>query len=117
MIGIGDRNWKRELASLKESAPSLTALTLAVFVPVLFIARTLDRELMMIAFSVMFFLGATLAAVTAWFINSKRNSQSLSLWDVAGGFVITGCAASVMAEPEHAAQLFEHLFERRSESR
>jgi hypothetical protein len=38
------------------------------------------------------------------------------LWDVAGGLVLTGCAASVFGEPENAALLFEHLFERQPES-
>ncbi|MBN8967705.1 MAG: hypothetical protein J0G95_04495 [Rhizobiales bacterium] len=94
----------------------LSSLTLAVIVPVLLIAQTLDPELAMIAFSLMFFVGALLAAGAAWLIRNKRHSQNLSLWDIAGGLVITGCAASVLAEPDQAAQLFEHLFERRSTS-
>jgi hypothetical protein len=28
--------------------------------------------------------------------------------------VLTGCAASVLGEPENVALLFEHLFERRT---
>ena len=61
----------------------------------------------------MFFLSASLAAAIAWFVGSRHNSRNLSLWDVAGGFAITGIAASVLADPEHAVELFEHLFEYR----
>ncbi len=109
-------SWKDRFVRETQSVAILSSLSLAVIVPVLLIAQTLDPELVMIAFSLMFFLGALLAAVAAWLIRSKRNSQNLSLWDVAGGLVITGCAASVLAEPDQAVQLFEHLFERRSTS-
>ncbi len=110
----GYDGWKDRFVQETQSVGILSSLTLAVIVPALLIVRTLDPELVMIAFSLMFFLGATLMAATAWLIRSKRNPQNLSLWDVAGGLVITGCAASVLAEPDQAAQLFEHLFERQS---
>lgn len=112
----GQDGWKDRFVRETQSVAILSSLTLAVIVPVLLIAQMLDPELVMIAFSLMFFLGALLAAATAWLIRSKRTPQNLSLWDVAGGLVITGCAASVLAEPDQAVQLFEHLFERRSTS-
>ena len=56
---------------------------------------------------------SALAAIMALSARARRNTENLNLWDVAGGLVITGCAASVMGEPEQVAQLFEHLFERR----
>lgn len=112
----GHDSWKDRFIRVTQSVAILSSLSLAVIVPALLIAHTLEPELMMIAFSLMFFLAATLAAATAWLIRSRRNPQNLSLWDVAGGLVITGCAASVLAEPDQAVQLFEHLFERRSTS-
>lgn len=112
----GRDSWRDRFVRETQSVAILSSLTLAVIVPVLLIAQTLDPELAMIAFSLMFFVGALLAAGAAWLIRNKRHSQNLSLWDIAGGLVITGCAASVLAEPDQAAQLFEHLFERRSTS-
>jgi len=91
---------------------SLIALTLAVAVPAFFIVQTVEAHLVLAALSVLFFGTAALAAIMAFSVRSKKNTETLNLWDVAGGLVITGCAASVMGEPEQVAQLFEHLFER-----
>lgn len=94
---------------------SLVALTLVVAIPAFFIIDSLESHLVLPALSVLFFGTAALAGVMAFSVRTKKNTENLNLWDVAGGLVITGCAASVMGEPEQVAQLFEHLFERRSE--
>lgn len=93
---------------------TLIALTFAVAVPAFFIVHALEPHLVLPALSVLFFGIAALAAIMAFSVKSKKNTENLNLWDVAGGLVITGCAASVMGEPEQVAQLFEHLFERRN---
>jgi hypothetical protein len=93
---------------------ALTALSIAVAVPAAFILYALEPHLVLPAFSVLLFSVAALAAVIAFSIKTRKNTENLNLWDVAGGLVITGCAASVMGEPEQVAQLFEHLFERQS---
>lgn len=105
--------WKRKLAELKRPIATLTTLTVAMTVLVLLVVRMIGSELTMMALSLMFFVSALLAATIAWFIKSRHNSRSLSLWDVAGAFVIIGISASVLADPEHAVELFEHLFEHR----
>jgi len=96
---------------------TLIALSLAVIVPALFIVSALEPHLVLPALSVAFFGAAALAAIMALSIRARKNTESLNLWDVAGGLVITGCAASVMGEPEQVAQLFEHLFEDRNQDR
>jgi hypothetical protein len=106
--------WKHRFAVLRRPVATLTAFTLALIVLVLLIVRMLGSELTMMALSLMFFLSALLVATIAWLVRSRRNSRNLSLWDVAGAFVIIGISASVLADPEHAVELFEHLFERRS---
>jgi len=113
MIASIEGRWKHRFAELKQPVATLTALTLVLAVPVLLIVRMIGSELTMMALSLMFFLSASLAAAIAWFVGSRHNSRNLSLWDVAGGFAITGIAASVLADPEHAVELFEHLFEYR----
>ncbi len=105
--------WKRKLAELKRPIATLTTLTVAMTVLVLLAVRMLGSELTMMALSLMFFASALLVATIAWFLKSRRNSRNLSLWDVAGAFVIIGISASVLADPEHAVELFEHLFEHR----
>lgn len=115
MIASIDRRgeWKRRFAELRRPVATLTTLTVALTVLVLLVVRMVGSELTMMALSLMFFVSALLVATIAWFVRSRHNSRSLSLWDVAGAFVIIGISASVLADPEHAVELFEHLFERR----
>lgn len=94
---------------------TLIALSLAVTAPALSIVYALESHLVLPALSVVFFGTAALAAIMALSIKARKNTETLNLWDVAGGLVITGCAASVMGEPEQVAQLFEHLFEDRNQ--
>ena len=93
---------------------TLIALSFAVALPAFFIVYSLEQHLVLPALSVLFFGTAALAAIMAFSIKAKKNTETLNLWDIAGGLVITGCAASVMGEQEQVAQLFEHLFERRA---
>lgn len=102
--------WKRKLAELKRPLATLTTLTVALTVLALLIVRMIGSELTMMALSLMFFVSALLVATIAWFVKSRHNSRNLSLWDVAGAFAIIGISASVLADPEHAVELFEHLF-------
>ncbi|WP_245258153.1 hypothetical protein [Afipia sp. 1NLS2] len=115
MIASIDRRgeWKRRFAELRRPVATLTTLTVALTMLVLLVVRMVGSELTMMALSLMFFVSALLVATIAWFVRSRHNSRSLSLWDVAGAFVIIGISASVLADPEHAVELFEHLFERR----
>lgn len=115
MIASIDRcgEWKRRFAELRRPVATLTTLTVALTMLVLLVVRMVGSELTMMALSLMFFVSALLVATIAWFVRSRHNSRSLSLWDVAGAFVIIGISASVLADPEHAVELFEHLFERR----
>lgn len=98
---------------LGSSAGTLAVLSIALAAPAVFVVYKLEPHLVLPAFSVLFFLAAALAAIMAFSIKTQKNTENLNLWDVAGGLVITGCAASVMGEPEQVAQLFEHLFEGR----
>lgn len=93
------------------SSGTLVALSIALAAPAVFIVYALEPHLVLPALSVLLFSAAALAVVIALWIRTGKNTENVNLWDVAGGLVITGCAASVMGEPEQVAQLFEHLFE------
>lgn len=97
-----------------ESSGLLTLLSVALAVPAALIVYWLEVELILPAFSVLLFSGAAVAVVLACSVRTETDPEKLTLWDVAGGLVLTGCAASVLGEPEQVTQLFEHLFERRS---
>jgi hypothetical protein len=102
---------------LRKTSPSsglLWLVSLGVGVPAILIVLALEPDLVLAALSLLLFGGAAIAAGLALAVHAERRTQDLNLWDVAGGLVLTGCAASVFGEPENVALLFEHLFERRA---
>ncbi|HEY0219095.1 MAG TPA: hypothetical protein VGC26_04910 [Afipia sp.] len=90
------------------------ALTLGLAVPTGLIVRALEPDLVLPALTVLLFSGAALAVLLAVSVKAARNLKDLTMWDIAGGLAITGCAASLLSEPDQVTLLFEHLFERRS---
>jgi len=63
------------------------------------------------AFSMLLFAEAAIAAIVARSIHVHRNSQNVTLWDIAGAFTMMGCAAAIFSEPDQAAQFFEQPVE------
>jgi multisubunit Na+/H+ antiporter MnhB subunit len=101
----------------KMPAPSsglLWLTSIGVGAPAVLIVLALDPDLAFTALSVLLFAGAAIAALLAFGFRTEWTTPNPNLWDVAGGLVLTGCAASFFGEPENAALLFEHLFERRA---
>jgi multisubunit Na+/H+ antiporter MnhB subunit len=101
----------------KMPAPSsglLWVMSIGVGAPAVLIVLVLDPDLAFTALSVLLFAGAAIAALLAFGFRTEWTTPNPNLWDVAGGLVLTGCAASFFGEPENAALLFEHLFERRA---
>lgn len=96
------------------SAFALAALTFVFAVPAGLIVRALEPDLVLPALAVLLFCGAGLTVLLAVSVKSVRNLKDLTMWDIAGGLAITGCAASVLSEPDQVTLLFEHLFERGS---
>ena len=92
----------------------LWLMSIGVGLPAALIVLTLDSGLALTALSVLLFAAAAIAALLAFGFRTGRTTPRPNLWDVAGGLVLTGCAASFFGEPENAALLFEHLFERRA---
>ena len=108
------KNWIDEVFRPPRSALVLAALTLIVAAPAILIVRGLEPDMVLPAFSVLLFSGAALAVLVSLTARAARNLKDLTLWDIAGGLMMTGCAASVLSEPDQVTLLFEHLFERRS---
>lgn len=100
------------ISSGRKSLGGFTALSVAVAASAVLLFYVVEPHLVLPALSALLFVAAALLAIAALSAKTRKNTESINLWDVAGGLVITGCAASVLGEPEHAAQLFEHLFER-----
>ncbi|HEY0235141.1 MAG TPA: hypothetical protein VGC86_08830 [Afipia sp.] len=95
-----------------QSVFALAALTVVFAVPAGLIVRALEPDLVLPALALLLFCGAALTVLLAASVKSARNPKELTMWDIAGGLAITGCAASVLSEPDQVTLLFEHLFER-----
>ena len=101
---------KRNVPSL-ESFGMLALLSVLVAAPAFLMIRLLERGFVLPAFSILLFSDAAIAAIVARAIHTPRNSQNVTLWDIAGAFTMMGCAAAIFSEPDQVVRLFEQLFE------
>ncbi|MFK4383674.1 hypothetical protein [Bradyrhizobium sp. USDA 223] len=65
----------------------------------------LEPELVLPAFSVLLFIEAAFAVLAARLMRSANSADDITLWDLAGGFTLIGCAAAVLGEPNQVALL------------
>lgn len=85
----------------------LTLFSLLTALPAVLAFHLLEPELVLPAFSALLFVEAAFAAIAARLIHSPFNADDLTLWDLAGGFTLIGCAAVVFGEPDQAVLFLE----------
>ena len=73
--------------------------------------RVLEPGLVLPAFSIFLFAEAAIAAIVASSIHAHKNSDNLTVWDIAGAFTMMGCASAIFSEPDQVAQFFEQPVE------
>ncbi|WP_027551702.1 hypothetical protein [Bradyrhizobium sp. Cp5.3] len=81
----------------------LTLFSLLTALPAVIALHMLEPELVLPAFSILLFAEAAFAAIAARLIGVPDDPEDITLWDVAGGFTLIGCAAAVFGEPDQAA--------------
>ena len=81
----------------------LTLFGLLTALPAVLSLHLLEPELVLPAFSVLLFIEAGFAVLAARLIHLPDNADNITLWDLAGGFTLIGCAAAVFGEPDQAA--------------
>ena len=81
----------------------LTLFSLLTALPAVLALHLLDPELVLPAFSLALFAEAAFAVIAARLVHLPDNAEGLTLWDLAGGFTLIGCAAAVFGEPDQAA--------------
>ena len=111
LIASNARWIKRNVPSL-ESIGIVMLLSVLIVVPAFLMIRLLEPGFVLPAFSILLFSDAAIAAILAQSIHVHRNSENVTLWDIAGAFTMMGCAAAIFSEPDQAAQLLEQLVER-----
>lgn len=81
----------------------LTLFSLLTALPAMLALHLLEPALVLPAFSVLLFIEAAFAVLAARLIHCSDSADDITLWDVAGGFTLIGCAAAVLGEPDQAA--------------
>src|SRR5260370_33560248 len=101
---------KRNVPSLK-SFGILALLSVLIAAPAFLMIRLLEPGFVLPAFSILLFSEAAIAAIVASAMRIRRNSENVTLWDIAGAFTMMGCAAAIFSEPDQVVRFFEQLVE------
>ena len=94
------------LAALLQPHVRLAGLALLAAAPILLVASLVPRALVLPSLSLVAIAAAALAALAAWSFGARRHANTVTLWDIAGAFVLIGCAAAMLSEPENILQTF-----------
>src|SRR5206468_1519253 len=81
----------------------VTLFSLLTALPAVLALHLLEPELVLPAFSILLFAEATFAVIAAHLLRVPDKAQDITLWDLAGGFTLIGCAAAMFGEPDQAA--------------
>ena len=107
-------SWMKRNAPSRESFGILALLSVLIAAPAFQMIRLLEPGLVLPALSILLFSEAAIAAIVASSSHVHRNSDNLTVWDIAGAFTMMGCAAAIFSEPDQVAQFFEHPVEQRA---
>jgi hypothetical protein len=83
---VAPYNWITRKAPSLEPFGILALLSVLIAVPAFLMIRVLEPELVLPAFSILLFAEAAIAAIVARSIHVHRNSDNLTVWDIAGAF-------------------------------
>ncbi|WP_249140760.1 hypothetical protein [Bradyrhizobium liaoningense] len=95
----------------------LILFSLLTALPAVLSVHLLEPELVLPAFSILLFIEAGFAVIAARLIHLPDTADGITLWDLAGGFTLIGCAAAVFGEPDQAALFLTEQGDPRSASR
>lgn len=101
---------ERGLAALPPHL-ALSVLVLLAAAPIVLIAALVPRVAVLPALSLAAIAIAMIAGAVAWWRQASRHTANVTLWDVAGAFMLIGCAAAMMSQPENLLQVFGHTQE------
>ncbi|MEK9284103.1 MULTISPECIES: hypothetical protein [unclassified Bradyrhizobium] len=85
----------------------LMLFSLLTALPAVLALHLLEPELVLPAFSIVLFVEAAFAVIAARLMRAPDNAEGITLWDFAGGFILIGCAAAMLGEPDQAALFLE----------
>lgn len=75
-------------------------------IPLLAVTFLVPAPVVMPGIAAASIMSAAFAALTAWSFGQERDSDMLTMWDVAGAFALIACSAGIFSDP---ARLVETL--------
>lgn len=102
------RSWPQGITAALAPHLRLAGLALFAAAPLFVIAALVPRAVFLPSVSLAAIAAAATTAFMAWWFGARRHSQTITLWDIAGAFVLIGCAAAMMSEPESLLQVGGH---------
>lgn len=94
------RSWPYGLPAGLVPHLRLGGLVLLAATPLFIVAALVPRSLFLPSLTLVAIAAAAAATVAAWWLGSRRHSNTVTLWDVAGACALIGCAAAMLSEPE-----------------
>jgi len=85
----------------------LAGLAVAAAAPLLLLTSLLPSPLVLPALSLLALVCAAAVSLVAWWSRAPRQSDGITLWDVAGAAALIGFAAGMLSGPEHILHFFE----------
>ena len=85
---------------------SPAVLLLAAAIPPIGFIQLVRTAPVLPSMSVIALVSAAIVAFAAWCMSSDRNSTSISLWDVSGGYAVIGFAAGMLSDPEQVMEFW-----------
>lgn len=94
------------IAALLAPQIKLGGMVLLAAAPILAVAAVVPRATVLPTVSLVAIVVGAIAAIAAWQFRVRHHSNTVNLWDIAGAFVLIGCAAAMLSEPENILQAF-----------
>ena len=87
--------------------PLVTAAVLTVLAaaPLVLLCALVPRPLVLPVLSIVALAVGMLAGALAWTRGASRGGDRITLWDVSGAFVLIGCVAAALSDPNGVLQL------------
>jgi len=107
-MAIPDRN--RSFDGRSRSGSLAQPGTLAVLIagaaaPIVVVLWLLPAPLVLPAFSILSIAMSVIIGSIAYFVDRGRDKDAITNWDIAAAFMLVGCVAGLLSEPQNVLQL------------
>jgi hypothetical protein len=84
---------------------TLAVLLGGVLAPIGILLWLLPAPFVLPAFSILSIIMSVIVGVTAYVVDREPAQGAITNWDIAGAFMLVGCVAGLLCEPQNVLQL------------